>query len=277
MKKKIIVISLLFLIIIFSFYLSARYIGITGLKVKEYKIEANISENFHGLKIVHFSDLHYNTTIDKNNLNKIVDKINFIKPDIVVFTGDLIDKTTNITTEIKNDLIESLSKINSILGKYSITGEHDNESTENILTSSNFVLLNNDYDLIYQDNLEPIMLAGISSNIVNNNIVEKMNKTNEYLSNNNIKYKILLMHEPDYIDNISNFDLVLAGHSHNNQVNIPIINDFFKIDGAKKYYNEYYEVNNTKLFVSSGLGTSRYKLRLFNKPSINFYRIIKES
>ena len=98
----------------------------------------------------------------------------------------------------------------------------------------------------------------------------------EYLEQNNAVYKILLTHEPDIIDNTNIFDLVLAGHSHNSQINLPIIRDFTKIDGAKKYYLPYYKVNNTNLYISGGLGTSNYKLRFLNKPSINFYRIVKE-
>ena len=86
------------------------------------------------------------------------------------------------------------------------------------------------------------------------------------------------MHEPDYIDDIdySKFDLVLAGHSHNGQVRIPFIGATILPDGAKKYYKEYYKLEDTKLYISSGIGTTILPIRLFNKPSYNFYRIIKK-
>lgn len=273
MKRKLIIISLLLITIIFSLYLSAKYIGTKGLVVKEYKIEANITDNFHGLKIVHFSDLHYDS-ISKDDLINIINKINLINPDIVVYTGDLIDKNTNITEEIKNDLIENFKNIKVSIGKYAVNGEHDGEVFQNIMDSANFEILNNSYELIYKDTNEPILLAGIN---YEGSIDENLSSIYEYINNNSIQYKILLTHIPDNIDKINNFNLVLAGHSHKNQINIPIIRELFKVDGALKYYSDYYEVNNTKLYISSGLGTTNYRLRLFNKPSFNFYRITKES
>ena len=68
---------------------------------------------------------------------------------------------------------------------------------------------------------------------------------------------------------------VFAGHSHNGQINIPYIKKLLLPEGSKKYYNNYYKVNNTNLYISSGLGESNINFRLFNKPSINFYRINK--
>lgn len=275
MKKKIIIVSIVLIFIIFLLYVIARYIGTKGLEVKEYKIETDISSNFHGLKIVHFSDLHYNTTINQEDLVNIVARINLIKPDIVVFTGDLIDKSINITDEVKDNLITNLSKIKVSIGKYAVTGEHDNKEFVNIMNLCKFTVLDNNYDLIYKDTNDPILIAGISYS--STNIDEKLSNIYEYINNNSIQYKILLVHEPDNIEKINNFNLVLSGHSHKNQINIPIIRDFFKIEGAKKYLDDYYEVNGIKLFISSGLGTSRFKLRLFNKPSINFYRIVKKA
>ncbi len=99
-----------------------------------------------------------------------------------------------------------------------------------------------------------------------------------FTTNDDISYKIILCHEPDYIDTIVkdyNVDLVLSGHSHNGQINIPYIKKFFLPKGSRKYYDNYYKVQDTDLYVSSGVGLSRLNLRMFNKPSINFYRINK--
>ena len=92
-------------------------------------------------------------------------------------------------------------------------------------------------------------------------------------------YTISLFHEPDMIDKVKNYNhvnLALSGHSHNGQVVIPKIGAVLRVDGAKKYPNSYYQVGDTKLYVSGGLGTSLYKLRLFNRPSINLYRLVEE-
>ena len=88
-------------------------------------------------------------------------------------------------------------------------------------------------------------------------------------------YNILLIHEPDYIKDInySKYDLILAGHSHGGQVRLPLIGSIYNPNGSKLYHNDYYKINNTDLYISSGLGTSIYDFRLFNRPSFNLYRL----
>ena len=67
--------------------------------------------------------------------------------------------------------------------------------------------------------------------------------------------------------------MILAGHSLNGQIVLPLIGPLIKKDGAKKYISSYYEINNTLLYVSGGIGNSNYEFRLLNHPSINFFRI----
>lgn len=273
MKKLVIKIVIAIIAFILVFFISARYIGTKGLNIKEYKIvNSKINADYHGLKIVHLSDIHYGSIIFEKELNNIVEKINLIGPDIVVLTGDVIDERIKADNEI---LINYLSKINTKLGKYAISGNHDMpiETFNEIIERSGFINLNNDYTLIYNGN-EPIMLSGISSysDKIDTNI--KVSKTDEFLGSNEVLYSILLLHEPDLVDdlNLNNYDLILAGHSHGGQVKIPFYQLGLPVK-AKKYYKEYYNVNNTDLYISSGLGTSGYRLRLFDKPSFNFYRI----
>ena len=280
--KKVLFIILIIIIIISSLLFYSRYIATSGLKVKEYKIvNANIPNSFYGAKIVHLSDIHYGRTINKKELTKIVNEINLLKPDIVILTGDILDKDRNLDTNQKEELISILTKINVTIDKYAISGNHDNDTFDEIVTSSGFINLNNSYDSIYYNGDEPIFIAGISSNYESTiNIKDKFIKTEEYLNplEEKPKYKILILHEPDYIDDIdySNFDLILAGHSHNGQVRIPFIGATILPKGAKKYYDESYQLNNTSLYVSSGLGTSKINFRFLNKPSFNLYRLVNK-
>lgn len=280
-KHPIIKFIIIFVLIVAVVLLYSRFIATKGLATKEYKItSSNITDNFHGFKVVHISDIHYGRTTDKKDLEKIVKEINLLKPDIVVITGDLIDKDTKLDDTLKNELVESLSSINVAVGKYAISGNHDTNFSEweNIIKDSGFKNINDNYELIYSDGYTPLLLAGLSSNLKNDaDISERYNKILDYSNNEDIKdlYKILLIHEPDYINNIdySNFNLILAGHSHNGQVRLPFIGGIILPQGAKKYYKEYYKLNNTDLYISSGIGTSEISFRLFNKPSINFYRL----
>ena len=98
-----------------------------------------------------------------------------------------------------------------------------------------------------------------------------MSKAYEGISDDS--YKIMLTHAPDVIDKLDTMpDLILAGHSHNGQVRIPFMPPLFKVNGARIYNDEKYVLDNSLLYISGGVGTSRYPLRLFNKPSINLYR-----
>lgn len=266
-------------LIIISIIIYARYIGTLGLITKEYTIkDTNLPSDFDGLKIVHFSDLHYNRALNITKLNKVVKEINNINPDIVVFTGDLIDKDSNLTDNDYIELSNILNKINAKYGKYAILGNHDigeyKDSVIKTYINSNFTFLDNDHDIIYSKNNERIFIGGISP-ITNN--TSDINKT---LNVENIAsdYKIILIHEPDLTDDIvKNYqvNLILAGHSHNGQIRLPIIGAIYTPPYAKKYYDEYYKIDNTNLYISSGIGVSTINYRLFNHPSINFYRINK--
>jgi len=269
-----IVILIVILITVIFFY--AKYVGIKGIKVKEYKVESSIlSKNFSGLKIVHFSDLLYKSTISDEDVDELVEKINILKPDIVVFTGDLINKNIKATDEEKKLLIEKLSNIKASIDKYAISGDYDYEyEYDDIMQQSGFIVLNNDYEEIFYKENESIYLVGLPSSIKEN---INLNEAFKFYNDNDRKYIIVLVHDGNtikYIDE-SNYevDLILGGHSLNGSVVIPFYGGLFKDKYTYKYSNEYYSKGITNIYISSGLGTNQYKYRFNNKPSFNFYRL----
>lgn len=269
---------LLIIIVLFSlFTLYSRYIGTSGLKVKEYPIvNSKIPESFYGIKIAHISDVNYKVTTTKEELEKVVNEINLLKPDIVILSGDLFNKDIEYSKNDYKNLIEILGKINYNIGKYAIKGDNDLgiSKWESIINDSNFINLNDTYELIYNDDIAPILLVGISSNSKKSHIKNTIKDINEQVKEK-YNYSILVLHEPDYINNInySNYDLILAGHSLNGQIKLPFIGGIIRPNGAKKYYDEYYELDNTKLYISGGIGTNSFKFRFNNKPSFNLYRL----
>lgn len=271
----------LLIFIFIAMILYARFIETKGLVVKEYYItDKDLPDSFNGFKIVHFSDVHFGTTVDIKYLKSIVNKINSLNPNVVVFTGDLIDDSIKIKDRDKNKIISILSDINVDVKKIAVKGNNDyvkKNSYEKIMSNSGFDILNNAYELIYYKGLVPIYVAGLPSSIK-----EKYDATNAFtyydtLTESDIKpeFKIVLMHEPDNINLVKNYDvnLVLAGHSHNGQIRIPFVGAFITPKGSKEYYDNYYKVGKTRLYISSGIGTSKLKFRFNNKPSINFYRL----
>lgn len=277
--KKIIKITLFITVITTLFFFYTTYISTVMISIREYRIiNKKIPDSFNGTKIVHFSDLHYGTTMIEENLSDIKKKINILKPDIIVFTGDLINHDYKMKTKDTEILTQKLKELNASLGKYAILGNEDNEEIISIYNQANFIVLRNENDLIYKSDNNPIILIGLSSLINNEQDIEKgYSYFNGETYNSNI-YTITLVHEPDSADDIINSyktDLLLSGHSHNGNIRVPFINYTpIRKNGAKKYYQDYYNIDDTKLYISSGLGTNNASgIRLFCKPSINLYRL----
>lgn len=280
--KKILYSILAILIIIFLILIYARFIGTIGLNTNEISYQTEyISESYNGLKIVHFTDLHYKKVITEKRVEELIKEINKIKPDLILFTGDLLDKDYKINNKDITFLIKQLSNLNSTYGNFAILGDNDygkEETIKNIYIQSNFTLLENDYSIIYNENNDKIFIGGLSTSTYEE---ADINKVMTYFSNNqDINFKIIMLHEPDYIDtilnNYNNINLILAGHSINGSINIPLIKYFLSPNGAKKYYQPYYKKSNTDIYISNGIGLNNLNFRLFNHPSINFYRFTKD-
>lgn len=284
MWKKIIYIFVIALIFLTSIMMYSHYIEPKHVIVKEKKVTHSlIPDSFHGFKIVHISDIHYGTVLNEKQGQKIVQKINQIHPDIVVLTGDLLDKNIPLNEKEQKALTNILKNIKADIGKYAIKGEHDtsHKEWESIITGSGFTNLNDTYELIYHEDYTPILIAGMSTNLgIKKNAKEKLQTTmdfiNEYQTNTGQNlYSILLVHEPDYMDSIeiNAFKLVLAGHSHGGQINLPFIRSYLSPKGAKKYHDDNYKINDTDIYISTGIGTTTFTYRFLNPSSFNFYRI----
>lgn len=278
--KRFLAITFIILLSIFGILLYSRYVATSGLITKEYVITTDITDSYDGFKIVHFSDLHYGRIITDQELKIISKEINLINPDIVVFTGDLIDDSIDIDNFNDEKLISFLSSIKAKYGKYAVRGNHDYvvyaDKIKNLFADAGFTYLENSYDILYNESNDKIFIGGLDTSFYDK---DDLDKTLAY-QDENISYKIMLTHEPDISDEIVSKDntinLILAGHSHNGQVRLPFIGALKTPEKAKKYYDNYYKIQNTDLYVSSGIGVSKVDFRLFNRPSINFYRINKK-
>ena len=258
------------------FFTYTTYVSTAKVGVREYRvINEKIPENFNGLKIIQMSDLHYGSTMFNKDVKKIVNLTNERKPDIVVFTGDLINKNYNLDSKEQEELINNLKNISTTIGKYAVLGDEDNEKIATIFNQSNFTILRDEADIIYNSTTNPILLVGLNTRSKEPNIDKAFSYFKEPTHNANI-YTIIISHEPDITDDIVdtyNSDLILSGHSHNGNIRIPFVKySLFKVNGAKKYDQDYYKLNNTDLYISSGLGT-KGGIRLFCRPSISLFRL----
>lgn len=279
---KLLSIFLFLVVIVVTIFLYAKYTGIKGLIVKEYRVKSEIlTNNFSGLKIIHFSDLLYKSTVDKEDVKNLIKRINELKPDIVVFTGDLINKNAKINNEDIEFLEDELESIKAKVGKYAIYGDEDYsiESYKTIMEKSKFKILNNSYDEIFYKNNESMFIIGLPSSLKEE--IKLEDAFNFYKEDEKRKFIIVLVHDGKTIrfldESTYEVDLVLGGHSLNGSIVIPYYGGIFIDDGAYKYYQEHYSKGITDIYISSGVGTNKYPYRIFNKPSFNLYRLKAQS
>lgn len=249
-------------IIISSILSYMYYASTTQLIVKEYSFQYDkLPNELNGLKIIQFGDLFYDNNY-KYVINEIKNKINKIKPDIIVFTGNLLHNNFNLTTKEYNKLVNFLDNIDSTIGKYYVVGSNDNEKTIEILDKANFKFLDNSIEDVFYNITVPIKIYGITDKY-------------DFDSNNEDVFKIVLVNDPKdinkIIDNISP-DIIMAGKTLNGQIKIPFSN-INLLNKEYQYYDSYYKVNNTDIFITGGIGTNNIPFRFFNHPSINFYRL----
>lgn len=276
-KKKLGIIPLIIIVIIIIIsgtYSYMRFIEPKLLNVREYPIiNKKIPDSMNGFKIVHFSDIHFGRNINEPELEKIIQKINELKPDILIFTGDLLDEKINITENSKNNIKEILKKTTAKLGKYAIAGDNDYKDIDFFKTTmqeANFEILENKNIPIYYKSETPIYISGISSIKQNEyDLIKSLEKeTNEET------FQIVMTHEPILFDELKReVDVVLAGHNLGGEISLPFIGGIIKIDNTKDYINDFYKNGNAKLYISNGLGTEKTNLRFMNVPSISLYRL----
>ncbi|MGL4910880.1 MAG: metallophosphoesterase [Romboutsia sp.] len=234
-------------------------------KIIEEKIKDKNTESF---KIVHISDTQIGYFYSAKRLKGLAKKINNLNPDIVVFTGDLIDYA-NKKPDIDR-ITENLSKIDAKIGKFTVFGNHDymydlpKYYTE-IMKNSGFNLLVNENKRIRLSNEKYINIIGLDEKLNGKPSIEKYDKEMDIDD-----FNLVLMHNPDVIEEFkdSKIDLMLSGHSHGGQVSIPLKGAILTPPYGRKYTKGFYEVNGNNLFVTSGLGSTKLPFRLLNVPEI---------
>ena len=257
MKKIVKVISIILIISItilsYGMFIGARYTFVNEHKITDKKIP----NSFHGLKIVQISDLLY-PSLKSNDLDKLTKKINELKPDILVFTGNIKRNNYELTKKDITTLNKFFNSLNSNIKKYAIYGNNDNDNLKLIFENTNFLILDNQEDIIYNGENESIKIIGFNA--------KKLDFSNITESND---YTICLLSNPDKITKVSNTcQVVFSGETLGGEIKLP----FTKGLDNHTYYKNYYLINQTKLYINNGLGNN-YNLRLFNHPSINFYRL----
>ena len=217
-------------------------------------------------RIVHLSDYHSNNKID------VAEAVVNLNPDLIVFTGDLIDRR-RYDIDSAMLLIDELKHICSI---YYISGNHEawsghyDEVKEELIKRNVFVLEDNSYTY---DDLNIVGLKDFGFGLKDGTNTEITDIKSRVMKNNVVKnhLNILLVHRPELLKEYSKYDynIIFSGHAHGGQFRFFNRGLYSPNQGIlPKYTSGRHEMNGSTLFISRGLGNSRFPIRIFNNFEI---------
>ena len=261
-------IGLLIFVVLFLCDQNNRIV-ISKHRVKDKKVPSA----FNGFKILHLSDLH-NKSFGKNQVF-LLNKIRKLNPDIILITGDLIDRRR---TDFE-PVLHLLKGLHSI-PVYYVPGNHEAWSDcyaqlKDILISHEIVVLENEERCIVRDH-QRLYLYGLKDPGFYSKDDHKL-KSRDQLHAQLEAWKpegfsILLSHRPEYFDVYAShaIDISFSGHAHGGQIRFPFIGAILAPHQGffPKYSAGMYQINTSRLILSRGLGNSLFPFRIFNHPEL---------
>lgn len=221
-----------------------------------------------GLRLVHFSDIHYGFYWGREQFVQLAQRISGLKPDLICFTGDLIDSAPGDLMSCKS-IVQSLE---APYGKFAILGNHDSRNDVNHVVDfwagSGFKLLVNERVVVEREGRR-FIVAGTDDYLNGSpDLPLTLRDTQED------DHVIMLIHEPDIADvcalSYPQVKLQLSGHSHGGQVRLPFLSALATPPAGKKYVSGLYELGDRKmpLYTTRGIGTTGLPIRLFCRPEL---------
>jgi len=249
-------------------------------------LSKKLPKSFDGYKIVQLTDLH-SKTFGRDN-KWLIDKINGIKPDLIVVTGDMMNS--------KNDDGQVFERLAAVLVKkypvYCISGNHEEQvqqhAENHIFADFKEKLLSMGVKYIDNEKVQivrgggSISLYGLTmplayyssrANTVSGNYVFTKDKITRRIGNpDEAKFNLLLVHTPFFFDSYAAWgaDLSLVGHLHGGVVRLPYVGGVFSPDFTlfPKYDAGLFKNGGPQMIVGRGLGTSIVSIRIFDQPEI---------
>ena len=249
-----------------------------------------LPSSFKGLKIVHISDIHSGSFTDKIAVRRGVEKILNEKPDLILFTGDLVNDRS---TEMDN-FMDVFSQVKAPMGVYSILGNHDygdytnwNSKEEKHANLERLKKVHADlgWRLMLDENAqlekngEKISLIGVQ-NISGKSFRSYGNLQKAYDGVDASHFTILMSHDPSHWDaevrkNYTGIDLTLAGHTHGFQFGVEIPG--FKWSPVQYVYKQWaghYIEGTQQLYINRGFGFIGYPGRVGILPEITVIELV---
>ena len=277
--KKIEAVIFIVLLAVFIIYVPARIIyDYNSVEIRRvvYQKE-NMPDILDGFKIVLISDTQADRYTDQKRLNNFIEKVNGIKPDLVLIGGDIITGSPDYIITGAN----YLGKIKAEYGVFSCVGDHDNwayrSDMKRSLREVEAAMKNAGVPMIDDENrIIKVDSAKIKISFVKNTYMDKApNGILDTLARDSTKYdmKIFLVHQPrqrliDFAVK-HNYNLYLCGHTHGGQMTF--LFPFYNISPTMietPYMRGNFKFNNMLMIVTRGLGMSIAPIRYNSTPEI---------
>jgi predicted MPP superfamily phosphohydrolase len=261
-------------------------------QVKNIKLSfKNLPAAFKGMRMVHISDIHSGSFQDIRAVNKGIDLILKQQPDLIVFTGDLVNDRASEMEPYQN----SFGRLTAPLGVFSTLGNHDYgdyvqwpsaqakydnlEALKKVHATMGWRLLMNEH-VVLEKNGEKIALLGIENWGAKARFPKYGKMDLAHAGTEDIPFKILLSHDPSHWDaqilpEYSSIDLMLSGHTHGMQFGLE--NPYFKWSPVQWMYKQWaglYEQGSQKLYVNRGYGFIGYPGRVGILPEITVIELV---
>ncbi len=267
--------------------------GAFNYKVHRVKVSLpNLPESFAGLRIVQISDLHIGSFISSEPLERAFEMINAQKPDIIFFTGDLVN---NLSSEVDPHL-EVLKKLRAPMGVFSTIGNHDYgdyvqwdskelkaenfERLKSLHKEAGWDLLMNEHR-IFERGGEKIAVIGIENWGSAMNFPKRGDLPKAHKGTENASVKLLLSHDPSHWEaqvrkEFPDVDIMFSGHTHGAQFGVEIPG--FRWSPVQYFYKQWaglYNQGKQYLYVNRGLGFLGYPGRVGISPEITVMELHK--
>ncbi len=222
-----------------------------------------LAPSMSGLRVVQISDLHLYPSTGPDMIERTVRAVNAMEPDLTVITGDFITQLGDASGELS----EILKALKARLGVYGVLGNHDcwhnpSRVVEDINRAGVKMLVNGGEKIL--DKSAPLWIGGTDSVWAGKpDLTRALPK--EKLPT------VLLVHEPDYADNVSQTGhslLQLSGHSHGGQVRVPMVGAPVTVTWGRKYVRGKFNIGNVQLYVNRGIGCTGKGVRFASPPEI---------
>ncbi len=267
--RKFLLVVLVIAILIWSLPYYARFsISPDRLVVQEISLPCDQNtETMNGLKIVFFSDTHIGQYFDAAMLEKVAQRINDLTPDMVIFGGDLFESYQDYQGH-NEEIIAVLSNIQAKYGKYAVFGNHDQGGGayriyEDMMEAGGVRVLVN--EAFVPEGL-PCNIIGLDDFLLGSGDISLVPDLVRQDC-----FNLLLCHEPDVVDGLSENDigLVLAGHTHGGQIRLPFWGALSLPPLGEKYVTGLYSKEGMPpLLVTQGVGVTKVPLRILTPPEI---------